>query len=116
MHYLFDPLKKYFDFQGRASRKEYWMYQLLIFIALSVINIIGVLFMQSGYLATIIFIPAIIPSIALTVRRLHDINKPWTWIFISLVPLIGSIWFLVLLCTKGIDENNRYTNIDSTQI
>lgn len=50
----------------------------------------------------------IIPSIAVAVRRLHDIGKSGAWFFISLIPYIGTIWLLVLLCLEGEEGENQY--------
>jgi uncharacterized membrane protein YhaH (DUF805 family) len=44
----------------------------------------------------------IFPSLSLTIRRLRDSGKAWTWIFISLVPLIGGIWLIVLLAQPSL--------------
>jgi uncharacterized membrane protein YhaH (DUF805 family) len=49
-----------------------------------------------------------LPALAVTVRRLHDTGKSGFWIFIALIPLIGSIWLLVLLCTEGTAGENKY--------
>jgi uncharacterized membrane protein YhaH (DUF805 family) len=50
----------------------------------------------------------LIPGIAVQVRRLHDIGKSGVWIFISLVPIIGGIWLLVLNCSEGQNGQNQY--------
>ena len=49
-----------------------------------------------------------IPGLAVIVRRLHDVNKSGWFYFISLIPLIGGIWLLILLCTEGTQGPNQY--------
>ena len=102
--------KKYANFSGRASRSMYWWVILFMFI----IYLICILIMYSfnetfGYLlnaiAGLIFI---VPYLALSVRRMHDIGKGGGWIFISLVPLIGGIWYLVLCLTASEPYDNRF--------
>ncbi|WP_027125412.1 DUF805 domain-containing protein [Gelidibacter mesophilus] len=104
----------YANFKGRARREEYWM-----FVLFNCLFIIGVA-MISGTLATltdteaffglyvIYLLGIIIPSIAVVVRRLHDVNKSGWFYFIALIPLIGSIWLLVLLLTEGDKGPNQY--------
>jgi uncharacterized membrane protein YhaH (DUF805 family) len=50
----------------------------------------------------------LLPSLAVTVRRLHDQDKSGWWIFITFVPFIGGIWFLVLMCLAGTPGPNRF--------
>ncbi|MFN3568205.1 MAG: DUF805 domain-containing protein [Caldimicrobium sp.] len=50
----------------------------------------------------------LLPYLAVTVRRLHDVGKSGWWILISLVPFIGLIWLLVLLCTDSQPGENKY--------
>ena len=51
------------------------------------------------------FIALLIPSLSITVRRLRDIGKKWPWIFINFIPIIGSIWFIVLMCTRSVADD-----------
>ncbi|MDO5516240.1 MAG: DUF805 domain-containing protein [Clostridium sp.] len=109
--YYADVFKnKYAMFNGRASRKEYWMFVLfncLISIGLCIPDtIIG----ADGILVILYSLATIIPSISILVRRLHDIGKSGAWYFISLVPFIGGIWLLILLCTQSQYGQNQYGN------
>ena len=86
MEYMIAPLKKYADFQGRARRMEYWMFvlfQILVFIALAIVGaIVSGGDSDSVLFNLLILIPALgflIPSIAVTVRRLHDSNRSGWW-------------------------------------
>lgn len=61
-------------------------------------------------LQIIVILGLLVPTLAVSVRRLHDIGKGGGWIFINLIPLIGSIWFLVLLIKEGEKVANRFGN------
>ncbi len=108
MNWYLAVLKKYAEFGGRARRKEYWMFVLfnIIFaIAAIVIDmILGTYIVIYG----LYMLAMLIPSLAVLVRRLHDIGKSGWWFFISLVPIIGGIWLLVLLLTDSQHGNNEY--------
>mgnify|MGYP001348676451 CR=1 FL=1 len=111
-HYFIRVIcKQYADFNGMATRKQYWLYILfynIIAIAASCIDILsGIdfqLFGESlgyGWLFTIVSLTLTIPSLAIGIRRLHDIGKSGWWFLIVLLPLVGIFWLLFLLCKKG---------------
>ena len=111
MEWYLKVLKNYVGFSGRARRKEYWMFVLfnmivsLVFSILGSIKGIGGLFtVLSGLYSLGVFLP----SIAVGIRRLHDIGKSGWWLLISLVPIIGGIWLIVLLATEGTSGENSY--------
>jgi len=114
MNWYLTVLKKYAVFTGRARRKEYWMFVLfnIIFYVVAIIldNILGTAIEDLGYgLFYILYtLGVIIPSIAVAVRRLHDIGKSGWWIFISLIPIIGVFWFIVLVATDSQAGENEY--------
>lgn len=104
MEHFIDALKKYADFTGRATRKQYWMFVLfymIIYIALAVID--GVL--QTFVLSLIFSLALLVPSISIAARRLHDTGRTGWWQLIYLVPLIGLIVMLVFLVQDSHDEN-----------
>lgn len=110
-------LGKYAQFKGRAGRSEFWMFYLVYFIIGVVFSILMNLVASISFLYYIILVLQIIvilgllvPTLAVSVRRLHDIGKGGGWIFINLIPLIGSIWFLVLLIKEGEKVANRFGN------
>ena len=97
--------KKFVDFKGRASRSEYWWFTLFT----SIISIPSYLPNEtvqvlSGLGALII----LLPILAVTVRRFHDINKSGWLVLISLIPLIGAIILLVMLIERGTLGKNRF--------
>ena len=104
-------LKQYADFSGIATRKQYWLYILFYSIILSVTScadlLLGIDFklydesLGYGWLFTFASLALFVPSLAISVRRLHDIGKSGWWYLIVLVPVVGIFWLLVLLCKKG---------------
>ena len=107
MNYYLDVLKKYIVFDGRARRKEYWMFILFNFIIAVVLNVIDYI-LGAAILGSLYGLATFLPSLAVQVRRLHDINKPWYWIFITLIPLVGPIWMIVLMATEGTRGDNDF--------
>jgi uncharacterized membrane protein YhaH (DUF805 family) len=104
--------KKYATFSGRARRKEYWMFVLFNVIATVVLSIIGSLILkENGTILTGIYgLAILIPSLAVTVRRLHDTGRKGWWIFISFVPVIGGIWLFVLTLLDSTADNEYGPN------
>ena len=100
--YLKVVKENYANFDGRARRKEYWMFALFN----GIISVILSMIAPTVYLIYLLAI--LVPSIAVGVRRLHDVGKSGWFMFIVLVPIIGSIWLLVLACTDGDSGDNEY--------
>jgi uncharacterized membrane protein YhaH (DUF805 family) len=105
-HYI-HAFNNYANFKGRASRSNYFLFAIFNFLfALAAIIIDSILGISLLY--PIYVLGTIVPSIAILVRRLHDINKSGWWYFIALIPLVGVVWLFVLLLTKGTDGVNNY--------
>lgn len=106
---------KYAEFKGRANKAEFWQFVLVYFlisIAFSLlmsifakVNILRMIFM---ILNVIVMLVLLIPSLAVSVRRMHDIGKAGGWIFINLIPLIGAIWFIILAIKDSEPGANRF--------
>ena len=94
--------ENYANFDGRARRSEYWYFILFN----TIFALITATVIPELYLVYVIAI--ILPSLAVAVRRLHDIGKSGVWLFISFVPIIGGVWLLVLLATEGDSEYNEF--------
>jgi len=107
MHWYIDVLKKYICFDGRAGRREYWMFFLWNFI---VATVLGFILSALGVpaLANIYTLAVFLPYLSVSVRRLHDIGKGGLWVLINLVPLIGQIWFIILMAKRGDVGCNRF--------
>lgn len=104
-------LSKYVDFQGRASRSEYWYFVLayaLVLIAVAILAVTlgarSMLFPLLGLVLLAIFLP----SIAAQVRRLHDTNASGWWILLAFIPYVGGLIMLVWYCIPGTKGENRF--------
>lgn len=107
--------KRYAQFNGRANKTEFWQYVLvymLISIALSLLMSIfarvGVLRVLFMIVNTVVMLALIIPSLAVSIRRMHDIGKGGGWVLINLIPLVGFIWFIVLAVQDSEPGTNRF--------
>ncbi|MDE7159272.1 MAG: DUF805 domain-containing protein [Muribaculaceae bacterium] len=113
--------RNYANFNGRAGRAAYWWVALYTFIVTVVCYILimacggdianGQLGFWGWFWYAVLWVFGlinIVPGLALGWRRMHDIGKGGGWIFITFVPLIGSIWFLVLTLTPGQPGPNRF--------
>lgn len=115
MKWYLKVLKQYADFSGRARRTEYWMYilfnMIFAFIAALLDNLLGLKFNEQipyGFIYLIYGLATFIPGLAVLVRRLHDVDKSGWWFFISLIPIVGAIWLIVILATEGTPGSNEY--------
>ncbi|MFH9015482.1 DUF805 domain-containing protein [Streptomyces sp. NPDC017943] len=108
MNWFIEVVKKYAVFSGRARRKEYWMYVLFYAILAIVASIIDAVVFGSQILSLVLALGLLLPSLGVTVRRLHDTNRSGWWILIGLVPLVGGIVMLVFLCIEGEAGSNQY--------
>jgi uncharacterized membrane protein YhaH (DUF805 family) len=115
LSWYLQALKKYAVFSGRSRRMEYWyfvLFNIIVSIVLGAIDglLLGTLDsgMGVGLLSGIYSLAVLIPTLAVTVRRLHDIDRSGWWILIGLVPLIGVIVLLVFALLDGTPGDNRY--------
>lgn len=107
MDWYLAVLKNYAGFSGRARRKEYWMFTLFHAIAIAVLFGIGAA-MDSMILYFIYVLATLVPSLAVTVRRLHDTGRSGGWFFIAFVPFVGGIILLVFTVLEGQPAANQY--------
>jgi len=113
----------YINFKGRARRKEYWMFTLVYVIILlgcqALDNMLGTVFMMDagpmgeismgyGWAYTVCGLVHLLPGLSVVVRRLHDVGKSGWFYLIFLLPIIGWIWLLVLYCTEGQKQDNKW--------
>lgn len=117
---------RYFDFRGRSSRAEFWWWNLFTFLvafALGISDLILLLITQDviflfGVLRIFFALATIVPSITVTVRRLHDLNRTGWWLVATLIGylaliipgMILSLLLLIWFCKKGEEGENRYGN------
>jgi len=107
MEWYLKVLRQYADFEGRACRKEYWMFTLISVIISAVLAILDNV-LTIGILGLLYSLAVLLPSLAVGVRRLHDTGRSGWWLLISLIPLIGAIVLIVFLATDGERQLNAY--------
>lgn len=127
MDWYLKVIRQYFDFSGRARRKEYWyfaLFNLLIFIGLAIIdNALGstiyvfgdssdqsaiIITKQIGALTSLYYLFILIPSFAVAVRRLHDTGRSGWWLLLLLLPLIGPIVLFIFYVLDSQPGTNEY--------
>ena len=122
MKWFIKAFRQYADFSGRASRQEFWMFVLVnllfamawAFVAGLLTGLFGGSFDQESRLIFMYKLIAIyyavtaVPAMAVGVRRLHDTGRSGWWMLIGLVPLVGGIWLIVLMCSDDNPGDNRY--------
>src|SRR5579871_3157108 len=94
-------INKYIGFDGRASRSEFWWFALFNFIILTIAALINL------NLSNLIVLVLLLPSIGVTVRRLHDDDMSGWWILLNLIPIIGGLILLYFYIIKGTQGPNR---------
>ena len=120
--------KNAFVFKGKTSRKDFWFFQLASFILFLILNIaqnllvnlqyafltsdfslLSEIFAVIGQTISIVsffyILGNFIVGLSISVRRLNDISKKWAWIFIQIIPILGSIYFIYLMCQPSFDGN-----------
>jgi len=124
MDYMLMPLRRYFDFEGRSRRKEFWMFFLLNTI---VVFVLGGMLLVTGYsmdpyggssggpfawllmaVLGLYWLAILIPSIAVQVRRFHDQDKSGWFVLLGLIPFLGGLVVLVFMLLEGTKGPNRF--------
>jgi len=103
-------LRNYTNFSGRARRKEYWYFYLVQLVLTIIAMILDAVIFDSGtgLFYILVALGLFLPSLAVTVRRLHDTSRSGWWILIGIVPLIGAILLIIWLATDTKPEMNRW--------
>lgn len=110
--YFLDTITKhFFDFKGRATRKQFWLFTLFNVIFLVILTALGTVSGSVGTLfRTLYYIYSLVlllPSLGLTVRRLHDINFRGWWVLLAFIPVVGPLTLLVFYILPS-KEPNRF--------
>lgn len=106
-------LKKYAVFSGRASRSEYWYFTLFNFIIqVGVMFVFGLMGESMAAIGTMIvglyYLAVLLPSIGVTIRRLHDTDRSGWWLLIAFIPLLGLIVLIVFFVLDSTPGKNRF--------
>lgn len=108
MNWYLHVWKNYANFNGRASRQEYWMFFLVNILIAFVLGIAdGALFGQQ-VLGLVYILAVLLPSLAVGARRLHDTDRSGWWQLIGLIPLVGGVVLLVFFALQGTRGDNRF--------
>lgn len=133
--YYIDFWRGYVDFSGKATRSQFWyatamniLIYLLMMLCLLMMWVVGISFSASsevmfGFMMLTLVLYALLawafnlaillPTLAITVRRLRDAGYHWGLIFLNLVPVVGSFVLLIFMCLPtNTDENNVFENGD----
>lgn len=106
--------QKYCTFSGRARRSEYWWFSvfgvLCCAIAITLDMLLGINFGEEPYgpIYCVVGLAFVLPSLAVQVRRLHDINKSGWNVLWGFIPLLGGLILLVFYCMDSKKEANKY--------
>jgi len=119
--YFLDTVKsRYAKFDGRATRSEYWYFALFTFLITFMLALVDAFVInpmlgmtpeqaaEGGILQMVISLALLIPSIAVAIRRLHDIGKSGWWLLLSLIPILGWLVLLYFYVTDSQSGDNEY--------
>lgn len=124
LNWMILPYKRYFEFSGRSRRKEYWLFTLFYFLVSVAISIVfgTPSYEQAGFYAgfstelsgtggmvqNLFGLASLIPSLAVSVRRLHDQDRSGWLLLLIFIPLLGWFALFVLMCLNGTRGRNRF--------
>lgn len=108
MNWYVEVLKKYAVFEGRARRTEYWMFFLINFVICFVLSIVEAMIGTMGILTVVYSLAVLLPGIAVSIRRIHDIGRSGWWVVIGLVPVVGAIVLLIFALLDSQPGENQY--------
>ena len=96
--------QKYFCFEGRAGRKEFWMWILAVIVVNAILGMIPYVRILGGLFCLAI----LLPTLGVTARRLHDLGKSGWMQLLGLIPVVGGLIVLILCIPEGSKESNAY--------
>ena len=97
------PFQKYIEFEGRARRKELWIFAGVNFLISIILGVIGL-----DLISTLFSLAIFLPGIAVGVRRLHDVGKTGWFMLIGLIPVVGWIILIYFYVQEGDAGPNEY--------
>ena len=108
MDYYIDAFRNYVNFNGRATRTQYWMFMLFNIIAQIILAVVTLVLPFLSFLGTVYSLGVLLPSLAIGARRLHDTGRSAWWLLLLLVPFIGAIVLLIFYVLPGTPGANRF--------
>lgn len=108
MYWYLVVLSKYAVFDGRSHREEYWMFTLCNLIIIVVLMILAAMIGLHLIIGTLYKLAVVFPSIAVTIRRLHDTGRSGWWCLIGFIPILGAIVLIIYMAQDSLPGTNRY--------
>lgn len=112
MDWYLKVIKNYVGFTGRARRKEFWMYCLfyiIIGIAIGVVErVLGLNTALGGPLSSLYSLALLLPSLAVSIRRLHDTGRSGWWVCINFIPILGWLVYLFFVVQDSQPGENQW--------
>lgn len=104
---IISAFNNFLNFEGRASRPEYWWFALF-YLSVYIVAIIIDSVLGMGIVALLVSLALLCPGLSVATRRLHDINKSGWWQLLYLIPLVGLAVMIYFLVQKGEEGANRF--------
>ena len=111
--------RNFLNFRDRASRSEFWWFQLFCLIVITTADFIDIILFVFPVFSTIVLLLLSLPNLAVTVRRLHDIGYSGWLLLLLLIPFLGSLFFivaLILMIQDGNPQINQYGKVPSNKV
>lgn len=108
MEWYKDAFIRFTDFQGRSQREAFWFFLLFHLLVAFALGFVDGLLGLGGFLGFIYALIALVPSAALTVRRLHDMGRSGWFILLALLPGIGMVILLIMAAIDSEDGSNEW--------
>lgn len=118
LYWIVNPWRSAFDFRGRATRREYWFFLIQLWLGWFVVAMAVTAFVDTwmkevsdlelGSTLIALFAATFIPYLSASVRRLHDHDKSGWLYLLTVIPLVGWIFWLIMMLTPGTPGENSY--------
>lgn len=108
MSWYIIAIKKYAIFNGRSQRAEYWMFALFNLLVSVGLGLLDFALGLGGVLGLLYSLAIIIPSISVTIRRLHDTSRSGWWLLVGFIPLLGILVLLIFMVLDSSPGRNAY--------
>ena len=108
MEWYIKVMQNFLVFSGRARRKEYWMFGLINFLITIGLGMAESMVGLPGTLSSFYALVVLIPSIAVSVRRLHDTGRSGWWMLLNFLPVLGTIVLIVFFVFDSEEGTNEY--------
>jgi uncharacterized membrane protein YhaH (DUF805 family) len=124
MDWMLLPYRRYFAFDGRSRRREYWLFWLfyvLVSFGISVVfgrpqvvgnglwfSYVSTLNVTGSLVGNLFWLVSFVPGLAVAVRRLHDVDRSGMWLLLMFVPFVGWFTLLIFMCLDGTPGGNRF--------